>query len=165
MKRVWNNGIDRYSYYEPPEQPEPEYRDDTEEIVLDLDAIIIMDKDGFWEYEDTEYPWAKGNGYSEDVWETESSEYPSMDLTTVDEVVEHTDELLEPLLPFAAGRYHISGTVKLVYTVEGVERYEEYLGRGYHDEDVIDEEYFTENAEINFQYDQSSINNFEIEEL
>lgn len=164
MKRVWYGGKE-YSDYEP-HYPESEEVGSTEQVSLDLDADIYIDKNGNWEYEDLEYPWAKP--YADmDVWYTDSPDYPSIELCDTSEIVEYVDSLLEPLLPFASGRYHISGKVELVFDVSDIIRYYEYLGRGSKDEDddVYDEDFYTRDAKIEFQFNESSIEDFVIEKL
>ena len=161
MKRVWNKNRE----YEPPEMTEPEYIDSVEEFVIPLDAYIIIDKDGSWEYEDEEYSWAKNPDSYDEAWWSESDQYDSIRVCDYNDVVERTDELLESLLPFGSGRYHIKGDVKLVFEVRDIEIYSKYKGRGYHDEEVIDEYSDASNADIEFIYDKSSIDNFEIDKI
>ena len=167
MKRVYNYEDIGYDYREPQSPAEPEYIDDTEEIVIDLDAIINIDKDGNWVYEDETYPWARSDEADDEIWMTESDQYPSFELADFYQVTERTDELLEPVLPFSAGRYHISGKVTLVYNVEDVEKYPADRRNANTDPWTSwrDDWYNTDDASIDFQYDQSSIEDFEIEEL
>lgn len=160
MKRVWKDG---YSYTEPPEYDEPEYIDREERVVIPLDAIIIMHSDGSWDYQDETYSWAR-NG-DDDYWESSSDEYPAIKLCDTIDAVELTDTLLEPLLPFAEGRYRIKGQVNLVFQIDNIHKYTDYLGSGYDDEDVVEEEYITDYAIKTFLYNESSIEDFEIEKL
>lgn len=164
MKRVWYGGKE-YSDYDP-HYPESEEVEDTEKIYLELDANIYIDKDGSWEYEDLDYPWAKPRASSE-VWYSESSKYPTIVICTKIDAVEYVDNLLEPLLPFESGKYHISGEVELVFDVSGIIRYYEYLGQGSKngDDPVYDEDFYTNNADVEFQFDDSSIEDFKIEKL
>ena len=164
MKRVWYGGKE-YSDYEP-HYPESEEISGEEQLSLQLDADIEIFKDGSWEYEDQEYPWATSTS-RDGVWYSESSDYPAIELGYPYDIVEYVDSLLEPLLPFKEGRYHISGDVELVFTVSDIIRYYEYLGQGSKDEDdpVYDEDFYVDDAEVEFEFDKSSIDNFEIEEL
>lgn len=166
MKRVWSYGNSNY-LQDPQERPEPEYLSDTEEIEFNLDTVITIDEDGTWDYEDKDYTWARSNEENDEYWWTESELYPAMPFVSYDEIVEYTDDLLDSLLPFKAGRYRISGIVKLVFFVDGVEYYKEYIGEGPEDEvgGVYEDEYVSDRADVDFQYNESSIEDFEIEEI
>lgn len=164
MRGVWYGGKE-YSDYDP-HYPESEEIEGTERISLDLDADIYIDKNGNWEYEDEEYPWAKPDD-GQDIWYSESSDYPEIEICDTDVVVECVDELLESFLPYAEGRYHIAGDVELVFEVSDIIRYFEYLGQGSKngDDPVYDEEYFTRDATVEFNFRDSSIRDFTLEKL
>lgn len=163
MKRIWREG---YSYFEPPEKPEPKYLEFEEEIEFPLDTIIYIGKDGSWEYEDEEYSWAKPEDDSDEWW-LESDEYPeiSMEVVDVNRVVECVDDLLEPLLPFGPGKFRITGNVRLTFNISDVEKYSEYEGQDEDGDPVYEEEYITDRAEVEFLFDKSSIEDFECKEV
>ena len=133
---------------------------------MKLDAIIKIDSKGDWEYEDEDFEWAKPKD-DEDDWYTETDEYPKLYMCDKYDVVEYVDSLLEVLLPFESGTYHIVGDVNLYFTVTGIVRYhrlpkEESIAE---ESPVYDEEFDTDDADIKFEFNDSSINNFNIEKL
>lgn len=157
-------GGKEYSDYEP-EYPDYEEITDTEEIILPLDAVVIIGTKGNWDYEDDTFPWAQSGGIDSDIWETSSSEYDSVEIGDVYDIVECVDDLLAPMLPYAEGRYHVKGEVHLMFEISGIGKSEEYLGQDEDDDPDYDIEYYTEDAEVEFLFKDSSIEDFEIEEL
>lgn len=152
MKRIIRDG---FSYFEPPEKPEPKRIEFEDELNFPLDAIIYIDKDGTWDYE--EYQWMeKNDGIS---FSADSDEYPdlSLELADMQDVMEHLDDLLMPLLPYGPGRYKITGDVTLSFNVTNVEEIET--------DDPLYSTYYTDRADVEFQFDKSSIEDFEIEEI
>lgn len=148
MKRI----ILADSYFDSTEPKEIEFED---ELNFPLDAIIYIDEDGSWEYE--EYRWMeKNDGIS---FSADSDEYPdlSLELADMQDVIEHLDDLLMPLLPYGPGRYKITGDVTLAFNVTNVEEIET--------DDPLYSTYYTDRADVEFQFDKSSIEDFEIEEI
>lgn len=143
----------------PPEYDEPNEADEyQEEYYLDLDAIIILDEDGSWEYEDENYDWAKVNHDGSDVYCSDPYEF--LYVSDVTGMVEATDDLLATMLPAEPGRYHITGQVTLVYDVSDILYYRDYLGvdeDGDPDyEDTVDES----SGEVKYNFKDSNIKNF-----
>lgn len=146
---------------DPPEDDSWEEIDSDDEVVeLTLDAIVHIDEDGNWEYEDTNYPWAASPDNKRGDWYTDEYDVYICDKSSI---VEYVDELLEPMMPVTEGEYHIMGDVTLVFSVEGIQVKRDYFWDGDHGYDYYEEAY-TEGAETSFLYDKSSIDNFEITE-
>lgn len=138
---------------DPPEDNSWEEIDtDDEFIEITLDAIVHIDENDSWNYEDTNYPWAASPDSKSGDWYTDKYGVYIGDKTSI---VEYVDELLEPMMPAKEGEYHIKGDVTLVFSVEGVEAKIDRFG---------DEEVYTDDAETSFLYDKSYIKNFEITE-
>lgn len=146
---------------DPPEDNSWEELDSDDEVIeLTLDAIVHIDEDGSWEYDDTNYPWAASPDNKRGDWYTDEYSVYIGDKTSI---VEYVDELLEPMMPAKAGEYHIKGDVTLVFSVEGIEVKRDYFWDERHGADY-DEEAYTDDAETSFLYDKSHIKNFEITE-
>ena len=143
---------------DPPEYDEPDVLPDTEEVAeIDLDAVIIIDDEGGWEYEDTSYAWAAA---SEDESDLYSDEYPEIMLLDHVGVVEKVDDLMLTMLPEVPGRYRVQGTVELVFDISGVES---TTSNGYWDDLhglEYDEEIYTDRASATLNMSKSSIRNF-----
>ena len=153
-----------YSDYEP-DYPDYEEITDKEEIILPLNAVVVMGPKGNWDYEDDTFPWAQSSGVDRDIWETTSDEYQSVEIGDVYDIVECVDDLLAPKLPYAEGRYHVQGEVHLMFEISGIGRAREYLGLDNDGDPDIDTEYYTEDAEVEFLFNESSIDDFELEVL
>lgn len=146
---------------DPPEDDSwTELDTDDEVIEVTLDAIVHIDEDGSWEYDDTNYPWAASPDNNRGDWYTDEYSVYIGDKTSI---VEYVDELLEPMMPAKAGEYHIKGDATLVFAVEGIQVKRDYFWDERHGADY-DEESYTDDAETSFLYDKSHINNFEITE-
>lgn len=108
------------------------------EFEFELDADISIDKEGNWEWlDDSEDVVPNANG------DVVMEEEPYFVIEDTDSIIWDVDDILGPYLPYEAGKYHISGAVKLVYTIT------------YVDEDSR----FAD--DIDFVAAKSSINNFE----
>lgn len=130
---------------------------DTIHVNLD-NVIIIVDDDGFLDYEDQETPWA----FDIDAY---SEEYPEIELDDGGGISENVINLIESYLPAEPGRYAISCQIDLVYQITGVES--ELKGL-YKDEDgKVDEdvEIYTDNASVEFLYRDSTVDDFEYDAL
>lgn len=146
---------------DPPEDNSWEELDSDDEVIeLTLDAIVHIDENGSWEYDDTNYPWAASPDNKKGDWYTDKYSVYIGDKTSI---VEYVDELLEPMMPAKEGEYHIKGDVTLVFSVEGIEVKRDYFWDERHGADY-DEEAYTDDAETSFLYDKSHIKNFEITE-
>lgn len=146
---------------DPPEDDSWKELDSDDEVIeLTLDAIVHIDEDGSWEYDDTNYPWAASPDNKRGDWYTDEYSVYIGDKTSI---VEYVDELLEPMMPAKAGEYHIKGDVTLVFSVEGIQVKRDYFWDERHGADY-DEESYTDDAKTSFLYDKSHIKNFEITE-
>lgn len=145
---------------DPPEDDWKPLDSDDEIIELTLDAIVRVNEDGTWEYDDAEYPWAMSPNNPQGDWYTSDYGIYIGDKTTI---VEYVDQLLEPMMPFDKGQYHIQGDVTLIFSVEGIQVKRDYFddeheGISYNEDAYIDE------AETTFLYDKSHVDNFEVTE-
>lgn len=134
--------------------------DDYEAVIeLPLDAIVFVDDDGNWDYEDEDYPWAKGDSKNGDWYDAENSIY----LGDKVDMVEKTDDLLFKYIPARVGTYHISGNVKLVFDISGLE---EKVTDAWYDEDHgydYDSEINTDFVDVDYAEDKSEIQNFKMQ--
>ena len=145
---------------DPPEDSSWNELDDYQTAIdIVLDAIIFVDDNGNWEYEDDNYSWAKGNGNNGNWYDEENNIY----LGSKVDMVEKTDDLLLKYIPARVGTYHISGDVKLVFDISGVE---EKVTDAWYSEDSgydYDSEINTDFADVDYIEDKSEIQNFNIQ--
>lgn len=149
---------------DPPEEPS-NYRmnDPVDEVInIDLDAIINMRDDGEYDYEDQTYAWALSPENEEDWY---SNTYPDVKLTDQEDLIENVDYLIIPLMPDTPGRYHISGKIELSYTVSNVST--TVIDAWWDDRHgtEVDEEVYTDDAEVEFNYRKSYVNEFKYTKL
>lgn len=143
--------------YDPPQYDEPKEADEVIEYInVQLDADIIIDEKGNWEYEDERCPWASPDRGSD--WYSE--EYSDVYLDDVTGVVEKVDELMIDMLPSAPGRYHVSGNVNLYYSIIGVDIYEEHEGMFEENSPSINNTFDTDQADVYYSEEESSIEDF-----
>lgn len=162
MKRLIRSD-DRFDALEdaqlvPPEYSEVMYESDTIELLeVELDAVVIIDEHGNWEYEDVEYPWAKFE-YSEDGnwYSAEDSIYIGSPV----DIVEAVDEVIETHMPAFAGRYTVSGNIKLAYNISNLVADEQLLEDGSYDRTV-----YTDDVGVSFLKDKSYVSDFAFEKL
>lgn len=142
---------------QPPEYDDPEELEYNEEIVFSLDEIVDVDDEGGWEYEDKTYSFA-ANPHSRDRdWYTEENHIFVKDPVGV---VEDLDSVLERNMPVKPGRYRISGDAHMFYDVYGVYEY-----RYYYDPDHWDSDIDSSNAETDFNFGKSYIDDLQIVKL
>ena len=163
----WSNYIKSGIYdvpdrpLDPPEDDSWEDLDSYDEVIeITLDADIQIDEDGRWEYDDTNYSWAASPDHAEGDWYSAEHNIRIGDTT---EIVECVDELLLPMMPDKAGKYHIKGDVSLVFSIEGIKAKRNHFWDERHGAEY-DEELYTDDATTSFLYDKSSIKQFEISE-
>ena len=157
----WND------YPEPPledNRPEPDWYDTEAEIDLRLDAIILIDSDGSWEYEDTTYPWAKSNLNKRGDWYADT-DYGDVYIGDATTIVEHVDSLLESLLPMKKGRFHIQGYPDLFYNISDISGISKGYGVDEDGDPIIDTDYFLDDADVEFDFSKSKISDFTINEI
>lgn len=147
--------------YNPPEDPRDEVADVEEICEIEMrDVIINILEDGSWEYEDTNYPWARESETSPDLY---SQEYTQVMLSDLVGTVENVDAVIESLLPAEPGRYAISGDVKLVYEIEGI--MSQTFPSMDEDNTAGDVEYYTDDVDVSFNYKKSSASNFKYKKV
>ena len=147
-------------YYDPPEDDYWEELDpEKETIELDIDARIILDEDGSYEYEDTTYPWAKSPFAGGDWY----ADFYGVYLADPLDIVEHVDDLLMDKLPNEPGEYYITGHASLTFEITGV-----YVHRdGFWDDQGFDydETANADDAEATYLKDESSLADIQIEKI
>lgn len=142
---------------QPPEYDDPEELEYNEEIVLSLDEIVDVDDEGNWEYEDKTYSFAANPNSRDRDWYTEENHIFVTDRIGV---VEDLDSVLERNMPVKPGRYRISGDAHMFYDVYGVYEYRYYYGPDAWDSDID-----SSNAETDFNFAKSYIDDLQIVEL
>ena len=142
---------------QPPEYDDPEELEYNEEIVLSLDEIVDVDDEGNWEYEDKAYSFAANPNSRDRDWYTEENH---IFVTDHIGVVEDVDSVLERNMPVKPGRYRISGEAHMFYDVYGVYEYRYYYGPDAWDSDID-----SSNAETDFNFAKSYIDDLQIVEL
>ena len=147
-------------YYDPPEDNYwGELDPEKETIELDIDARIILDEDGSYEYEDTTYPWAKSPFVGGDWY----ADFYGVYLADPIDVVEHVDDLLIDQLPTDPGEYHLTGHASLTFEITGV-----YVHRHVFWDDQgfdYDETANADDAEATYLKDESSLTDIQIEKI
>lgn len=144
--------------YSPPEYDEPELIDGEQECIqVDIDAYIIIDQDGSFEYEDEDYGWACSEG--EDNWYSEA--YSGLVLDDCIGVVEKIDDLIVDKLPDEPGRYHITGKASICYDISGVSEYAEGQGVDEDGDVMYETSYSTDYAEVEHVPENSKLLDFQ----
>lgn len=146
---------------DPPEYDDPEEGEETVEVECDINQLEIkVDEDGSWEYQRDDFL---------DEMLTSEDEVTSEDYDVYirdrNGLIEDFDSIVEPNIPGVPGTYLISCYVKMVYDVTGVEIVSEYQGKDEDGDPIIDEDYYTGNADVEFNRNESYITNFYSEEI
>lgn len=146
---------------DPPEYDDPEEGEETVEVECDINQLEIkVDEDGSWEYQRDDFL---------DEMLTAEDEVTSEDYDVYirdrNGLIEDFDSIVEPNIPGLPGTYLISCYVKMVYDVTGVEIVREYQGKDEDGDPIIDEDYYTGNADVEFNRNESYITNFYSEEI
>lgn len=145
----------------PPEYDDPDEGEETVEVECDINQLeITVDEDGSWEYQRDDF--LDEILTSED--ELTSEEY-DVYIQDRNGLIEDFDSIVEPSIPGVPGTYLISCHVKMVYDVTGVEIVREYQGKDEDGDPIIDEDYYTGNADVEFNRNESYITNFYSEEI
>lgn len=146
---------------DPPEYDDPDEGEETVEVECDINQLeITVDEDGSWEYQRDDF--LDEILTSED--ELTSEEY-DVYIQDRNGLIEDFDSIVEPSIPGVPGTYLISCHVKMVYDVTGVEIVREYQGKDEDGDPIIDEDYYTGNADVEFNRNESYITNFYSEEI
>lgn len=146
---------------DPPEYDDPEEGEETVEVECDINQLEIkVDEDGSWEYQRDDF--LDEMLTAED--ELTSEEY---DVYVQDRngLIEDFDSIVEPNIPGVPGTYLISCHVKMVYDITGVEIVREYQGKDEDGDPIVDEDYYTGSADVEFNRSDSYIKDFYSEEV
>lgn len=141
---------------DPPEYDDPEEGEEKVEVECDINQLeITVDEDGSWEYQRDDF--LDEMLTAED--EITSEEY---DVYVQDRngLIEDFDSIVEPNIPGVPGTYLISCHVKMVYDITGVEIVREYQGKDEDGDPIVDEDYYTGNADVELNRNESYITNF-----
>lgn len=152
-------------YYDVPERPldPPEYDDPVEEDPIQeicefsFDAVVILDKDGGWDYENNDYSFAANPDDKHGDWYTYEDHIYLTDQTGM---VEDLDDLIEPMMPAGPGKYRIQGDATMVFDVDNLYAYYDYYRDGSYDKELLKDD-----AEVTFNYQESKVENFKFIEL
>lgn len=146
---------------DPPEYPEPEEGEEKVEVECDINQLeITVEEDGSWEYQRDDF--LDEMLTAED--EITSEEY-DVYIRDRSGLIEDFDSIVEPNIPGVPGTYLISCHVKMVYDVTGVEIVREYQGKDEDGDPIVDEDYYTGSADVEFNRNESYITNFYSEEI
>lgn len=138
---------------EPDDEYEPEEVDEDVTVEFDMDRVRIdVDKSGSWEYID--------DSFLNDVMTDDALYSEEYDVKVRDRngLLEDLDDILKYDIPVEAGEYRISCHITLVYHITGIEKYDEYPDDNYGDSS----EYSTENADVEFDFHDSYVEDFRI---
>lgn len=152
-------------YYDVPERPldPPEYDDPIEEDPIQeicefsFDVVVILDKDGGWDYENNDYSFAANPDDKHGDWYTYEDHIYLTDQTGM---VEDLDDLIEPMMPAGPGKYRIQGDATMVFDVDNLYAYYDYYRDGSYDRELLKDD-----AEVTFNYQESKVENFKFTEL
>lgn len=146
---------------DPPEYPEPEEGEETVEVECDINQLeITVEEDGSWEYQRDDFLDEMLTAENEIT----SEEY-DVYIRDRNGLIEDFDSIVEPNIPGVPGTYLISCHVKMVYDVTGVEIVHDYQGKDEDGYPIIDEDYYTGSADVEFNRNESYITNFYSEEI
>lgn len=156
-----NDEVYGYSEYwlDPPEDDDYEEVTDNTTLYIPFDTTITVDQDGDYEY-DEGYDFANSSE-KDKTWY--SDEY-HVRIGDGGDIIEYIDDMLITRIPAEPGQYHIKGEVQLYFEVENIQVKRDYFWDGRHGSDY-DEEAYADDAEVYFNKDASSVENFEIEKL
>lgn len=146
---------------DPPEYDDPDEGEETVEVECDINQLeITVEEDGSWQYQRDNF--LDEMLTSED--ELTSEEY-DVYIRDRNGLIEDFDSIVEPNIPGVPGTYLISCHVKMVYDVTGVEIVREYQGKDEDGDPIVDEDYYTGSADVDFKRNESYITNFYSEEI
>lgn len=146
---------------DPPEYDEPDEGEEKVELECDIRQLeITVDEDGSWEYQ--------RDDFLDDMLTSEdeiSSEEYDVYINDRNGLIEDFDSIVEPNIPGVPGTYEISCHVKMVYDVTGVEISRDYQGKDEDGDPIVDEDYYTGSADVEFNRNESYIADFYSEEV
>lgn len=147
-------------YYDVPERnlDPPDYNEPTEEepsieyFDFYFDSVIIMHKDGGWDYENNDYSFAANPDDAQGNWYTDEDNIYVTDATGM---VECFDDMIESMMPADPGRYRIQGYANMAFDITGVEAYYTYYRDESYDRELIDD-----SGKAKFNFNKSEIKDF-----
>lgn len=146
---------------DPPEYDDTDEGEEKVEVECEINQLeITVDEDGSWEYQRDDF--LDEMLTAED--ELTSEEY-DVYIQDRNGLIEDFDSIVEPNIPGVPGTYLISCYVKMVYDVTGVEIVREYQGKDEDGDPIVDEDYYTGNADVEFNRNESYITNFYSEDI
>lgn len=154
---------------EPPDYKEPTEEDDVdEEIEIAFDVSVVVDESGDVEDNDRYGSWCKNPDDRRGDWPSDT--YSGVTLDDGGGACENFYELLyakyEELIPKTPGSYKMSGTVHLSYKISNIQSDTDYFKEYEHDDDYSvgsDTTYFTDDADVSFVLEASSIDNLQFQ--
>lgn len=146
---------------DPPEDTSEELEPFCETIELGIDSIIYIDQDGQIKFKNEN--WAYGDG-RQGCWSSE--EYPSIDLEydagwMIDRVITILDE--KELIPYEEGTYWLKCNIEITYEISGVFYDSKYYGNDEDGDPVVENEYYTDGAEVDVV--ESKVSDFSLESV
>ena len=145
-------------YDEPDKKEGTLLKDSTEFVDVNIDCNISVDEYGDWDYDTSEdMEWA-GDG----EWYSDNSGKP---VGSSEDILENASNMLDRNMPKEEGRYHISASLTLYFTVEGLVRYEDYLGKDEDGESAFDVSIDSSGAISTFLPDRSKLNSLSVDPL
>lgn len=146
---------------DPLEYDDPEEGEEKVEVECDIKQLeITVDEDGSWEY--------SRDDFLDDMLTAEdelTSEEYDVYVRDRNGLIEDFDEIVEPNIPGVPGKYLISCHVKMVYDITGVEIVRDYQGKDEDGDPIVDEDYYTGRADVEFNRNDSYITDFYSEEV
>lgn len=146
---------------DPPEYDDPEEGEEKVEVECDINQLeITVDEDGSWEY--------SRDDFLDDMLTAEdelTSEEYDVYVRDRNGLIEDFDSIVESNIPGVLGKYSISCHVKMVYDITGVEIVRDYQGKDEDGDPIVDEDYYTGRANVEFNRNDSYITDFYSEEV
>ena len=150
----WESAYDRWKTT-PPDPDEPEEPSD-EMINVYLDNLVSLDEKGYYKFEDE-------LDVDDDL--CHSMEYPELRLDYPEDVEDHILDMLEEKLSEGPGKYKVTGDAVLMYNVSNIYVDEKYYGNDRDGDPILDQDVYTEDADVKYLYKQSYIDNLKVVEL
>ena len=131
-------------------------------IECTLDDIVVVDDEGFWEFEEGPHSWADYDPKRPmKSWIDYSDWGVDIEIDDGDGVFEKVGELIENNIPQLPGRYKVTGDVYLEYEATGAT----YTTKYYYYDDSEEGDIDTDAVEVEYLKDESYVSNFKFWEL
>lgn len=148
------------------ELPEEEF-----ELEVPIDDVFVIDSSSSIEdAEESKFDWAMQEDSSDENWYIGVDGY-EVAIRDSGEIIDDVLSVLEANMPYKPGKYHVTGTVVLVYRVSGIVTWEYATGPSYYssryDEDFseYDSGIDTEDMDVKFIFGKSYISNLNTESI